>query len=235
MNPNNHFSQFKPQRTYFPNPNPQSFPPPQNQTLIIPPNFPQNLLPSLQKYLSTSTHQLYQPMVPSGSLHPGVMQYPSIVSPLRLKPFQSGIQVQFGSGVLLPASAGGSPYLSRISQGNNTFGNHRFDIRPASAQLNNAKNEKIKNEKIEDPNNLSKKKKNPLPTQNKISEVEKTQISEKNNKITSQENIIKNQEQRLEKGFSIFSEEQKKEEVMGSCLSFAELEQMKLKHQGINF
>ena len=82
---------------------------------------------------------------------------------------------------------------------------------------------------------MSKKKKNPLSTQNKISEVEKTRISEKNNKITSQENIIKNQEQRLEKGFSIFSEEQKKEEVMGSCLSFAELEQMKLKHQGINF
>ena len=238
MNPNNHFSNFQPIRKvpYFPNPNLQSFPPPQsqNQTLIIPPNFPPSLLPSLQKYLSIPNSPLYNPTVSGVSLQPRVMQYPSIVSPLRPKPYQTG-RIPVGSSALLYPSES-SPFLSRISKEGNTFGNYRFNFIPASAQVRNPKNE-VKNEKSENPEILSKEKKNPsaAATKNKIPEVEKIRMSEKQNKITSQDSIKINQEKRLEKGYSILNEEQKQEEKMESCLSFADLEKMKIKHQGLDF
>lgn len=230
MNPQNHFSYFQPPRTvpYFPNPNPQSFPS-QNKTLIIPLNFPPSLLPSLQNYLSTPHSQ---PMVvPGGSHYPVVMQYPSIVSPLKFKTSQTNT-IKVGSSVLFPAS-GRSPYFSKVPHKSNTHNNYKDNIRPSSACLNAVKNEKIGNG-IQPKNQQNP----PLITKNQISgkEKEKIQIAEKFHQIRTQGSIAKNQEQqRLEKGYSIASEEQKKEEQMESCLSFLELEQMKLKHQGFKF
>lgn len=229
MNPNNHFSNFQPpgKVSYFPNI--QCFPPPpqsHNQALIIPPNFPSSLMPSLHQYLSSSNSPLHRPrpIAQNSILQPGVLQYPSIVSPLRQKaPKQSKIQVT--SSALLPAS-GGSPYLSNIPQ---EKGHFQFNIRPVSTQMNDI-DEKIKNKESGERVIVSKEKKSPLVVkESKITEGGKKRIDKK---ITSQE---KPQEQRFKKGYSIASEEQKYEELMGSCLSFTEIEQMKLKHQGIFF
>ena len=84
------------------------------------------------------------------------MQYPSIVSPLRPKPYQTG-RIPVGSSALLYPSES-SPFLSRVSKEGNTFGNYRFNFIPASAQVRNPKNE-VKNEKSENPEILSKEKK----------------------------------------------------------------------------